>query len=177
MSQLELAAYVQTHLAARGIQVVLSGGTAVSFYVGSLYTSKDIDLIADWFPKSAHLNEAMNEIGFTLKNKYFVHAQTTEVIEVLPGPITAGEEHLTRVNEIKLPTGTLRLLTPTDCTKERLAAYLHWNDTQSLEQALWIAQLHKVDLEEIKRWATKERGPAKFKVFLARLNDRSTPLP
>jgi len=32
MSQPELAAYIQTHLQKEGINVVLSGGSAVSFY-------------------------------------------------------------------------------------------------------------------------------------------------
>jgi len=32
MSQVELAAYIQDALQAKGIQVVLSGGSAVSFY-------------------------------------------------------------------------------------------------------------------------------------------------
>jgi hypothetical protein len=172
MSQAEVAAYVQTQLAAKGIRLVLSGGAAVSFYVGSLYTSKDIDLIAEWLPKTAHLNQAMAEIGFMPKMKYFVHPDTQEIIEVLPGPITAGEEHLTRAKEVKLATGVLRLLTPTDCTKERLAAYLHWNDTQSLEQALLIARLHKIDLEEIRKWAANEKMPRRFETFLRRLENQ-----
>ncbi|MCB9109622.1 MAG: hypothetical protein H6634_00075 [Anaerolineales bacterium] len=36
MSQVELAAYVQDALQADGIQVVLSGGSVVSFYSGNL---------------------------------------------------------------------------------------------------------------------------------------------
>lgn len=157
MSQAEVAAYVQSHLSTHGIQLVLSGGAAVSFYVDNLYRSKDIDLIAEWFPKTAHLNQAMAEIGFTPKSKYFTHPETHEIVEILPGPITAGEEHLTRVNEVKLATGVLRLLTPTDCAKERLAAYLHWNDTQSLEQALWIVRLTKWNLKRSRSGHLKKK--------------------
>ena len=36
----------------------------------------------------------------------------------------------------KYSTGTLRLLTATDCIKDRLAAYYHWRDEQGLEQAI-----------------------------------------
>jgi len=45
MSQAELAAYIQAPLQKEGIIVVLSGGSAVSFYSGDRYVSKDLDLI------------------------------------------------------------------------------------------------------------------------------------
>ena len=45
MNLAELAAYVQTHLRAEGIEVVLSGGATVSFYSSNKYVSKDVDLI------------------------------------------------------------------------------------------------------------------------------------
>lgn len=169
MSQAELAAYVQTYLASKGIHVVLSGGAAVAFYVGVQYVSKDIDLIAEWPPKVAYLNQTMREIGFQKRNRYFTHPDTEQLIEVLPGPLTAGEEHITTVDEVILKTGTLRVLSATDCTKERLAAFIHWNDTQSLEQAVLIAKKHKVNLRNIKRWAQQENALEQFRVFLNRV--------
>ena len=45
MSQVELAAYIQDSLQAEAINVVLSGGSAVSFYSSDKYVSKDLDLI------------------------------------------------------------------------------------------------------------------------------------
>lgn len=45
MSQAELAAYIQDALQEEGIKVVLSGGSAVSFYSKNKYVSKDLDLI------------------------------------------------------------------------------------------------------------------------------------
>jgi hypothetical protein len=150
MSQAELAAFVQTHLEKRGIKLVLSGGAAVSFYVGGLYVSKDIDLIADWPPKTAALNDAMAEIGFHSKGKYFSHPETEEIVEILPGPISAGEEHITKSNEVQLSTGTLKLLWPTDCVKERLAGFFYWNDTQSFEQAILVSQKQKVNISDVK---------------------------
>jgi len=34
----------------------------------------------------------------------------------------------------------LCLLTPTDCVKDRLAAYFFWNDLQSLGQAVMVVK-------------------------------------
>ncbi|MDI6740798.1 MAG: hypothetical protein QME74_10605 [Candidatus Edwardsbacteria bacterium] len=48
---------------------------------------------------------------------------------------------------MKLPTGRLHLLSPTDCVKDRLAAYFHWNDRQSLEQAGLVADNRKIDIK------------------------------
>ena len=49
-----------------------------------------------------------------------------------------GSDQGTRENrsELKKRNKILKLLSPTDCVKDRLAAYYHWNDRQSLEQAI-----------------------------------------
>jgi len=44
MRQVELAAYIQDYLQAEEIKVVLSGGSAVSFYSSDKYVSRDLDL-------------------------------------------------------------------------------------------------------------------------------------
>jgi hypothetical protein len=64
MSQVELAAYVQDSLHAEGIQVVLSGGSAVSFYSSNKYVSKDLDLINTSFSKRSKIKTVMDKFGF-----------------------------------------------------------------------------------------------------------------
>ena len=59
----------------------------------------------------------------------------------------------------------LKLLSPTDCIKDRLAAYYHWNDIQSLDQAILVAKGNKIDLKEIERWSINEGMIDKFKIF------------
>ena len=56
MSQVELAAYIQDTLQVNGIEVVLSGGSAVSFYSSNKYVSKDLDLITQVLPDEARSN-------------------------------------------------------------------------------------------------------------------------
>ena len=169
MTQIELAAFVQNHLAKRDIRVLLSGGAAVSFYAGGLYVSKDIDLVAEWGLKKAALNRAMEEIGFIETGKYFVHPEATDLVEILPGPPAVGESPVGAPVEIELSTGTLRLLNPTDCVKDRLAGYFYWNDTESLRQAILVARRRTIDLEEIRKWSEAEGQPEKFESFLAML--------
>jgi hypothetical protein len=63
---------------------------------------------------------------------------------------------------MELSTGTLTLLSPTDCVKDRLAAFYHWNDRQCLEQALLVIESRKVDLREIRRWSRVENKSAEY---------------
>jgi hypothetical protein len=76
-----------------------------------------------------------------------------------------GDERVERVTERKTVAGTLRLLSPTDCVKDRLAASFHWNDRQSLEQAILVAQAQQIDLEDVRRWSSAEGNDTKFRVF------------
>jgi hypothetical protein len=165
MAQIELAAFVQSHLAVSGIALVLSGGPAVSYYVGKLYVSNDIDLIAEWGLKRGVLNKSMEEIGFTIVGKYYKHPEAIDVIEILPGPPSVGKEPIGEPLEIELPTGLLRVINPTDCVKDRLAAFFHWGDTETLRQAILVSRETNVDIEGIRRWAESEGHIERFEDY------------
>lgn len=48
---------------------------------------------------------------------------------------------------------------------DRLAAWFHWNDPQSLEQARMIVQENRIDWEALDDWAQGEGVPDKYKNF------------
>jgi hypothetical protein len=156
MSVGELAAYIATHLRKRDIEVVLSGGSCVAVYSEGKFVSDDLDFIETRFAKRNQIRDAMIEIGFTPRDRYYTHAETAYFVEFPSGPLAVGKEPVTSVDEIEFSTGVLRILSPTDCVKDRLAAYYHWNDRQSLEQAVLVAEARKVDLREIARWSRAE---------------------
>lgn len=79
--------------------------------------------------------------------------------------IEVGNEPIDKIEEIKTKYGMLKLLTPTDCVKDRLAAYFHWDDEQSLTQAVWVASKNKIDIEDIEKWAQKEQSVEKYNKF------------
>jgi hypothetical protein len=156
MSQIEIGAYVQSHLVAKSIYVVLSGGSTVSFYSENKYVSQDLDLVNVHSAKRRLIREAMQEIGFIEKGRYFKHPESNFIVEFPAGPLAVGKEAVNSITEFLLATGTLIVISPTDCVKDRLAAYYHWGDRQCLSQAILVANLQKVNLEEIKRWSTAE---------------------
>jgi hypothetical protein len=152
----ELAAYVCSHLYKNGIRAVLSGGACVSIYSQNRYQSFDLDFIENIPSTRKRLKEVMEQIGFVEHQRYYKHPDTQFFIEFPPGPLTVGDEPVNKLNEISLPTGILHLLSPTDCIKDRLAGYYHWNDKQCLEQAKLVAENNPVDINEIERWSVLE---------------------
>jgi len=108
----------------------------------------------------------MLEIGFVPENRYLKHPQVNLLVEFPSGPPAVGKEPIGDINEIEFTTGVLRLLSPTDCVKDRLAAYYHWDDLQSLEQAVLVAQSNNIDMSEVMRWS-KEEGKADAFVGIA----------
>jgi hypothetical protein len=172
MTQAELAAYVQSHLQTKGISVILSGGAAVAIYTENKYVSADIDLVNVNFVDRKKIVEAMKEIGFSEKNRYFIHPDTKHIVEFPPGPLSVGEEPVKRIIEIKFSTGLLRVISETDCVKDRLAAYYFWNDQQSLAQAILVAKNAQINMSEIQRWSQTTRNMNRFKTFQQRLSER-----
>jgi hypothetical protein len=172
MSIAQLAAFIASHLAAHGIEVVLSGGACVAIYSKNKYVSQDLDFVGDLLAKRADVKAAMEEIGFREKGRSFFHPQTKFSVEFPPGPLAIGDEFIKKTAVLKETTGNLHLLSPTDCVKNRLAGYYHWGDLQSLEQALLVTHAQKVDLTEVERWSKKEGKLAEFSKFRARLQDR-----
>jgi len=100
----------------------------------------------------------------------FVHPDTPYIIEFPPGPLSVGAEPVKQVQDLDFSTGRLELLSPTDCVKDRLAAYYHWDDQQCLAQAVLVAQAKDADIKEIARWSRAEGMMDKFRLIRAQLS-------
>jgi hypothetical protein len=172
MTQAELAAYVQSHLETKGITVVLSGGAAVAIYTVNKYVSADIDLVDVYNTGRKKINAAMIEIGFSEKNRYFIHPETKHMVEFPPGPLSVGDEPVKNVNKVKFSTGLLRVISATDCVRDRLAAYYFWNDQQCLNQAILVAKQNRIDIKEIETWSQTTGKGREFEKFLNKLTDK-----
>jgi hypothetical protein len=172
MSMEELAAYVCDALAQEGIETVLSGGCCVEIYSEGRYTSDDIDLIDRFNGGHRKIREVMERLGFREHSvkRYFIHDQTPYFIEFPRGPLGVGDAPVKEIAEKEYCTGTLKLLTATDCVKDRLAAFFYWDDTQSLVQAVWVARSNEVDIDAVRDWAIREGMEEKFDIFIRRLS-------
>jgi hypothetical protein len=146
----------------------LSGGAVVSIYTNNKYESFDLDFIS--VADRNEIKKVMLSLGFTKDHaRYFTHTNSVYFVEFPGAAMIIGDQPIKEFSELNLPQGTLKLLTPTDSVKDRLAAYYHWNDRQSLNQAIWIAEAHPVKLEEIGAWSDREGMKTKFKDFITAL--------
>lgn len=167
MTREEVGALVCSTFERNGIEVVLSGGAVVSIYTENEYESYDLDFIRTGL--SRRVDPFMLELGFHKEGRYWKHPNSKYWIEFPPGPVQVGEAFVSTFANRKTKYGELRLLTPTDCVLDRLAGYFHWNDPQSLEQALSVARHQSVDLERIESWSERERSIKGFRIFKERL--------
>lgn len=171
MNQGELAAFIDSHLREKGIQVVLSGGASVAIYSNYHYVSKDLDFIARFSIDHKKVESAMKEIDFNRQGRYYYHPDTPYFVEFISGPPSVGQDRIGKINELTLDTGKVRLLSPTDSVKDRLAAFYHWGDRQSLEQALLVARSREIDPSNIEDWSIREGKAEEFQEFKRRLKN------
>lgn len=167
----DLAALVAKELGKNGIDAILVGGACVSVYTNSKYLSYDLDFVS--YSLIKEIAPVLSGIGFKKKSsRHFVRKNCRFFIEFVPPPASVGSDPIKDTGELRTKYGRIVLLTPTDSVKDRLAAFYHWNDPQSLEQALMVAKAQKINLKEIKRWSEKEGHKEKFEVFLNRVNKK-----
>ncbi len=163
-----LAALVSTKLKERGIDAILVGGACVSIFTKNKYLSMDIDYVT--YSSIKEIAPALEELGFRRdKTRHFIREDCPFFIEFVSPPLAIGDEPVKNIEHIRTSRGSIALFTPTDCVKDRLAAFYHWNDPQSLEQALMVARAQKVNMREVKRWSVKENQEEKYEIFKKRL--------
>jgi len=141
-------------------------------YSGGEYQSEDADFILQSATNRKALDDALATIGFRRKGDHYENPSSRFFIEFPPGPLSIGRDLRIVPAHLKVGSGDLLALSATDSCRDRLAAYYHWNDLQSLETAIAIALRHKVDLRRIQMWSAAEGMETRFNGFRRQLEDR-----
>jgi hypothetical protein len=169
-TEAELWRYVASHLARNGVDTILVGGAVVAIYTEGLYRSGDLDLV-----QLSYLNqripELMKEIGFEVQGgRHYKHPRLRHlIIEFASGPPGIGDDTKIRPAEIQYDGTTIKLYSPTDCIRDRLASYIHFKALDCLEQAVLVAKKHPFDRTKVKKWCRSEGAPEAFEAFEKRL--------
>jgi len=162
----DVAAAVSEALSQAGFRAVLSGGGCASIYTRGLYQSVDLDFILQTAVSQAELDAAMATIGFERSANQYLHSRVRLYVEFPPGPLSIGRDYEIHPIELEVKGHKILLLSPTDSCRDRLAAFLHWEDRQNLETAIQIALTRKVNFEEIRTWCENEGAPEGFEEFM-----------
>lgn len=168
----EVAALIWEALNRAGIDAFLSGGSVVTIYSNNAYQSFDLDFISlSAFKK---IEPVMYSLGFKRdRSKFFTHPDSEFFVEFPGSAVLVGDAPIREFKTLKTKTGTLKILTPTDCVKDRLASFYHWNDAEGLNQALAVALAQKIDLKDIESWSKRENKLAEFSIFREKLKNKS----
>lgn len=170
----ELWKFVGGHLNKNGIDAVLVGGSVVSIYSKGAYKSGDLDFIVLNLFKD-ELEKFMAEIGFKKVGRHFVHPQCKHLfVEFPPGPLGIGED-TNIIPDVHKGNGTIfKILSPTDCIKDRLASFIHFKSQECFSQAVLVAKNQPFNLNQIKKWCIAEKALFAFNQFSDALKKKSS---
>jgi hypothetical protein len=165
----QVAACVARALSRARIRAVLTGGACASLHSKGEYQSSDLDFILQSAVTRQALDYVMKSIGFRRTGNHYEHSRTHFFVEFPAGPLGIGADIDIRPVTHRIGGVSVRLLSPTDSCRDRLAAFYHWNDRQSLNTAIQIASHSNVDLEVVRAWSKREDASGKFSEFLRAL--------
>jgi hypothetical protein len=158
---------VCTALHESGVTAVLTGGSAATVYAPEAYQSKDLDFVLQFVdePGEKDAERVLESLGYTPENSQYVHPDNPLSLDFLSYPLAIGGDIIDRWATLNQAGMILHVLSPTDCCRDRLAHFLHWDDRAALSQAVAVARNHKIDLAAIRSWCERENQSEKFREF------------
>ena len=168
----QVALAVGAALERHGIGAVLTGGACASLHSRGAYTSLDLDFVATGPVSRGRLDGAMADVGFKRSGDRYLHPAVSFWVEFPRGPLAVGGDHKITPVDVEGRGGRVSMLSATDSCRDRLAAFYHWDDRQSLEVAVQIARLQEVNMATIRRWSRSEGAGEKLDEFLRRVKRR-----
>jgi len=163
---------------------VLTGGSAATIYAPDVYMSYDADSVLTNFQERGHLEQALAGIGYvpSVVVGMYQHPKTVFTLDFPRGPLAVGGDYIHETTTLERGDLRLRILTATDCVRDRLAASYHWNDFTSLNAAVGVARAHRdrIDFSRLREWTERESGPppvdyeSKYAEFLKRVEETPT---
>jgi hypothetical protein len=163
------------------LRAVLTGGSAAAMYAPKSYTSYDADFVLEGVVRPGELERAMLSVGFKpMAAGMYAHARTSYTVDFPKGPLAVGAEYVRESAVLKRGGVALRILTPTDCVRDRLAHFYFWDDYTALAAAVGVTRSkhgRAVDVDDLRKWTRRESAAsgtsfaAKFTEFNRRVKE------
>ncbi len=114
------------------------------------------------------LEQAMNEIGFLKQNRHYIHPECKHLFIEFPGtvPLGIGKDYLIKPDEHEINGKVIKILSPTDCVKDRLATFMYFNDREGLDQAVVVTKKHPINFESVEKWCEGEQHTDVYREFI-----------
>jgi hypothetical protein len=163
----DVAVAVGDALRRAGIRAVLTGGACANLYSGGAYQSIDADFVLDGKRTTEQIDQALATLGFKRQRGRYVHSVVPFFVEFPAGPLGIGEDVRIRPVWKSRRSARTLALSATDSCRDRLAAFYHWNDRQSLLTAVEIATLNRVAFRKVREWSVEEGHLSGYEAFLS----------
>lgn len=168
-SEEELWKYIATELSKNDVDVILVGGAVVSIYSEGAYRSGDLDFVLNDFSRQK-LDEVLTNLGFKKSGRFYKHPECKHLfLEFMTFPASIGEDYQIIPKEVVIEGKIIKIYSPTDCVRDRLAGYMYFKSRDNLDQAILVAKKHSINLEKVKKWCESENQQKVFEEFLAAL--------
>ncbi|MBI4212196.1 MAG: hypothetical protein HY540_06115 [Deltaproteobacteria bacterium] len=165
LSVRQAAAVLREHLLTITNRAILVGSSCAAVYVPSLAT-KNLDFVISKF-HIAEVGKLMKRLGFKARElRSFVCVKGPYEVRFPPPPPLAGDEPIESTVIVSSNQGPLELLTPTDCVRQRLAAWYRLGDEDGFQQAVAVAKKHPIDFDVVKQWSQWEWSTDKYETFV-----------
>lgn len=135
MSLVEVAAAAAVHLRTHGREVVIVGDSAITLHVPNVYTLMDVDFAVTSGIDRRRVRLALTELGFRPHGRVFVHPDTGYSLDFVADGPYIDQQPVYDFAEVSTPNGNVRVLHLEDAIADRIAAFLHWSDSESLDVA------------------------------------------
>ena len=169
----ELWKYVAYHLAKDHIESTLVGGAVVAIYSKGAYKSGDLDMIIE---RSAleKAQTTLEELGFNkVRGRHYEHPKCNHlIIEFPPGPISIGDDYKIQPATVSVHDKKIKLFSPTDCIRDRLASYIHFKARECLDQAVLVGLNQPFNTKKVREWCEQESTAEVYEEFISKLKQK-----
>lgn len=158
-SMAQVAAIVSAALEDAHITATLSGGAAVTIFSDNAYQSADLDFVTSESNKI--IKEIIGKLGFQQSGggRMFEHPDSEWYVEFPSGPLGFGDTYIDarKIPMLDTKYGPIRIITPTLCVIDRLAAFWYHMDRQTWDQAIEVVKRQDIDWDYVYSWAKSEK--------------------
>jgi hypothetical protein len=165
----ELWKYIASELSKHEVDVILVGGAVVSIYSKGAYRSGDLDFVINDFSRTK-LREVLAALGFHQKGRHFKNSDCKHLyLEFATFPASIGDDYSITPDELVHEGQIIKIFSPTDCVRDRLASFAFFNARECLDQAILVARNHSINFEKVKKWCIEEKIESHYEKFMVEL--------
>lgn len=147
----EIASYLKT----QNIEAILVGGGVASIYSQGKYVSGDLDFVIGWANDHKEIKTALLAVGFTKNGTIYRHPTTSISLDFSSPPVDIGEGNDPEIDTLNYNGQVIKILSPTECIKDRLNKYVGFRDQTALLAALAVAKEAPYSLAKVEEFCKR----------------------